>query len=69
MPACPPSNSTALGFEGSSQHPADKAAMIELGRIIGRYLSIDAAFDAALGTLRGCTGTSYWETRPQHPLC
>jgi hypothetical protein len=43
---------------------ADEQAMDELGRIIRRYLNINAAFDAASATLDGYTGTSYWDTRP-----
>jgi hypothetical protein len=47
----------------------DEAAMDELGRIIRRYLNINAAFDAAFATIGGYTGTSYWDTRPadDHP--
>jgi hypothetical protein len=48
--------------------PADQAAMDELGRLIRRYLSINAAFDAAFATLGGYTGTSYWDTHVGSPL-
>ncbi|MBN1174902.1 MAG: hypothetical protein JXA67_22275 [Micromonosporaceae bacterium] len=43
---------------------ADETAMDELSRIMRRYLSIDAGFDAAFATLGGYTGASYWDTRP-----